>query len=589
MREERMVGGSRRAGRRAVKWIAAGVAVLGGVGSVGMMRVAEEPAAGRGGSAALAVADTGFVIESEAVIENCGGCHVQDETGRMGRLSYLRKTPEGWQNSIRRMVSLHGVQLEPEAAREVVHYLANAQGLAPDELGPGLFEVERRMEPFRYEADRSTERTCSACHSMGRVITQRRTAEEWELLITTHRSLYPLVDRQVFYSESGGEEDSEDEDSEDSEDSGYPVEQALEHLSEAFPLHTPEWEAWSANVRPARVEGTWAITGNEHGKGNVYGTMEVQAVAGTTDEFTTSVRYQYVATGAEVTATGSSLVYTGHQWRGRSEHSGASDPLREVMSIDRGWEEMTGRWFHGAHDEFGIDVTVRRADGALISGIHPMSLRTGNGVQEVRVYGANLPEGLSLSDVDLGPGVTVREVVSASPDLAVLQVEAAADAQVGERDVFVGGAFLSGGVAVYDSVDGIRVTPDLGMARVGGVVAPKQFQPFQAVGIDYGVDDEAGTEDDIEIGMVPVEWRLDEYPVTYDDDDLQFVGSIDADGLFTPASDGPNPERSGNRNNMGEVWVVATYRDPTVDVPVEGRAYLIVTAPILLRWGETEP
>jgi quinohemoprotein amine dehydrogenase len=495
----------------------------------------------------------------------------------MGRLSYMRKTPEGWQNSIRRMVSLHGAQLEPAAAREVVRYLSNMQGLAPEELEPGRFEVERRTEPFTYEADRDTEETCIACHSMGRIITQRRTAEEWELLTTTHRALYPLIDRQVFYS-GGGEDD----------EAAHPVERAVEHLAEAFPLSTPEWEAWSANVRPARVEGTWAVSGDVLGKGKVYGTMEVRAVPGTTDEFTTSLRYRYAEDGTEVTATGSSLVYTGHQWRGRSDHSGTPEPLREVMSIERGWDEMTGRWFYGAHEEFGIYVTARRADGALISGIHPAAIRAGAGAQEVMVYGANFPSSLPASALDFGPGITIREVVSVTPELAVVRVEAASGAQIGGRDVFVGGAFLTDGVVVYDSVDGLRVSPELAMARVGGVIAPKQFQQFEALAIDYGPDEEAQTEDDVEIGIVSAEWRLDEYPVTYDDDDLQFVGSIDSDGLFTPASDGPNPDRRGNRNNMGEVWAVASYRDPVTGTTVEGRSYLIVTAPLLLRWDEFE-
>jgi hypothetical protein len=87
----------------------------------------------------------------------------------------MRKTPEGWQGSVRRMVTLHGAQLDPAAAREVVRYLATHQGLAPEELRPGRFEVESRMIEFRYTADRDTERTCQACHSLGRVITQRRT------------------------------------------------------------------------------------------------------------------------------------------------------------------------------------------------------------------------------------------------------------------------------------------------------------------------------------------------------------------------------------------------------------------------------
>ena len=34
-----------------------------------------------------------------------------------------------------------------------------------------------------------------------------------------------------------------------------------------FPLKTPEWAAWSATMQPARLDGTWAISGYQAGKG----------------------------------------------------------------------------------------------------------------------------------------------------------------------------------------------------------------------------------------------------------------------------------------------------------------------------------
>lgn len=534
--------------------------------------------------AASAAADSGYVITSEVVVRNCGACHARDATGRMGRLSYLRKTPEGWQNSIRRMVSLHGVQVEPEAAREIVRYLSNAQGLAPEELAPGAFEVERRMTPFRY-ADQETERTCGACHSMGRVITVRRTPEEWSLLIATHRYLYPLIDRQIFYRTGGPGADADAP-----EPRSNAVDRAVEHLSEAFPLETPEWQSWSANLRPPRLEGRWALRGHEPGKGPVFGTVEIRPVSGRPDQFTTSVNLRYAADGSTATRAGSSVVYTGFQWRGRSQGRGADDQLREVMSVARGWGEMTGRWFTGAHDEFGMDVTLRRLSGEpTITGVYPRAIRSGGGPQEVRVYGANLPRGLAPSAIDLGPGVQVRAVSSSSPDVVVLRVEASPDARNGGRDVFIGGAALTGALVVYDRVDRIRVTPEIGLARVGGAVVPKQFQQFEAIAYQNGADEEPGTPDDLELGTVPVQWSLEEYPVTYDDDDLAFVGQIDASGLFTPSLDGPNPERSRNRNNIGEVWVVATYEEPgAAGRRVQERSYLIVTAPLHLRWADPQ-
>src|SRR5690606_32795857 len=129
--------------------------------------------------------------------------------------------------------------------------------------------------------------------------------------------------------------------------------------------------------------------------------------------------------------------------------------------------------------------------------------------------------------------------------------------------------------------------PELGLARVGGVVVPKQLQQFEAIAYHDGPDGRSGTDDDLEIGPVQAHWSIEEFPVTYDDDDVDFVGSIDENGLFTPAADGPNPDRSRNRNNIGEVWAVATYEDAaTAGRSLRERAYLIVTAPLHLRWEE---
>jgi quinohemoprotein amine dehydrogenase len=123
------------------------------------------------------------------------------------------------------------------------------------------------------------------------------------------------------------------------------------------------------------------------------------------------------------------------------------------------------------------------------------------------------------------------------------------------------------------------------MARIGGARLPKQLQQFEAYGYHDGPDGESETADDLDLGRVDVTWTLEEYAVTYGDDDLEYAGTIDANGLFTPALDGPNPERSGKRNNVGDLWVVATYRPPGEGaLPLEARAHLLVTVPLYMRW-----
>lgn len=523
-------------------------------------------------------APQGIPVTSDLVVQRCASCHTRDSTGRMTRLSYLRKTPEGWQTSVRRMVTLNDVQLEPADAREIVRYLANRHGLAPEELEPGRFEVERRLIDYTYQADRDTERTCRACHSMGRVITERRTKEEWGLLVAMHRGYYPDVDFQAF--RRGGSPP-------DTGDARHPMDKAIEHLARAFPLETREWAAWSATMRPPRLAGTWVLSAHDPGRGPVYGRLVIAASPTAPDEFTTEATYLYAADGRRVTRRGRALVYTGYQWRGRSTvGSNEATELREVMTVSRDWSGISGRWFNGSYDELGLDVTARRlaaGAGAQVAGVYPTALRTGAQGQELRVFGGNLPPGPATS-FDFGPGIRVAGVANARPDVVTLRVDVGADATIGARDLFVAGRHLEKALVVYDKVHRVKVAPEAGMARVGGAVFPKQLQQFEALGYHDGPDAKPNTADDLSLGTVPVTWSLEEYSVTYDDDDIRFVGAIDARGLFTPALDGPNPDRSGNRNNVGDVWVVATFRPPGDDRPLRARAQLIVTVPLYMRW-----
>lgn len=537
---------------------------------VGMVCASSTPLLAQSPPPARAETESGYAIESEAVISACSSCHTRDASGRMSRISYLRKTPEGWQESIVRMVALNGLQIDPEKAREVVRYLADHNGIAPEELRPARWEVERSQEDFSYSKNADAARTCSHCHSVGRVMTQRRSRQEWDLLIQSHRGYYPLIDRQVFYNRAA------------SRKGPHPVEAAVQHFAQVFPLETPEWSSWSAGLRPPRLEGTWVLSGKDPGRGLFFGRLTVSAVQGRPGEFATQTRYAYAEGGVEVSRVGRATVYTGYQWRGRSSSSASSDDvLREVMMVERGADEMSGRWYTGANDETGVTVTLRKSLGApLVTGIYPAALQRGTTGAEVHVLGEGLPTG---GPADLGPGVHVTSVEKAGPQEWVLRVSVDADAREGVRDLVVPGAAQPAVLTVYGKVDRIAILPEAGLARVGGAVFPKQFQQFEAVGFANGPDGKPHTADDVPLGRVPVSWSLAEYPVSYDDDDIRFAGAIDAKGLFTPALDGPNPERSGNRNNIGDLWVVATLTGSS-GKPVRARAHLVVSVPLYMRW-----
>jgi quinohemoprotein amine dehydrogenase len=531
--------------------------------------------------------EDGTPITSAAVKTACGDCHSEDAKHRFTRISYRRTTPEGWQETIRRMVSLNKASIEPDQAREVVKYLSDHLGLAPEEVKPAAFEVERRLIDFKYAGDAETERVCSSCHSIGRVMLQRRSAQEWNLLVNMHRGWYPLVDFQVFRRQ--GPADTEPGADGRPPDSRHPYEKAVAHLKSAFPLTTQEWTAWSATMRSPQLAGTWALKGYENGSGPFYGQMTITAGA-SPDEFTTSTSFTYPRSGKTVTRAGRAVIYTGFQWRGRSTVGGNdATSLREVMMIDRVWRTLSGRWFTGGYDEIGVDVQLTRVSREpVVLGLDRPSIKVSSSAQGVRLYGANLPANLSASDIDFGRGVSVTRVVSSTPTLVTMDVTVAADAPPGAHDLVVSGVVARAAVAIYSQVDFIKISPGWNMARVGGVVFPKMLAQFEAIAYSNGPDGKPDTNDDIALGPVDATWTTEEYMTTYDDDDVKFVGEIDGrSGAFTPALDGPNPARSGNRNNVGDVWVVAIVPAPpgaSTQTPMRARAHLVVTVPLFMRW-----
>ncbi|PYV08115.1 MAG: quinohemoprotein amine dehydrogenase subunit alpha [Acidobacteria bacterium] len=538
--------------------------------------------------ASVEKSDEGIPIGSDVVVRSCSPCHKLDDKKRMSRISYRRTTPEGWQETIKRMVRLNKVDIQPEQARQVLKYLANNLGLAPEEAGPAAFEVEKRMIDFKY-SDRDTESVCSKCHSMGRVIAQRRTKEEWELLVAMHRGYYPLSDFQAF--RRMGPPQREPGPDGRPPDNRHPMEKAIAHLSGAFPLRTPEWAAWSATMRPPRLAGRWALSGYQLGRGPVYGTVTIRADA--EDEFATEARYVYARKGHEVKRSGKALVYTGFQWRGRSSVGAAEgDAMREVMTVDRDWRRMTGRWFAGAYDELGFDVRLERVgQDAIVLGTDLSSLRAGTTGKRVRIDGVNLPASPAAKEIDFGPGIRVERIVSAAPEAIVVEVGVASDAAVGARDLFVAGAARPAALVVYDHVDSIKVLPAAGMARVGGANFPRQYQQFEGVAFHNGPDGKPDTKDDLNLGLVDVAWSIEEYTAVFGDDDKEFVGTIDSSGLFIPNLDGPNPKRRNNANNYGDVWVVATYTPEAGTAstrPIRARAHLVVTVPLYMKWDQPE-
>ena len=308
------------------------------------------------------------------------------------------------------------------------------------------------------------------------------------------------------------------------------------------------------------------------------------------DEFSTITELEFVD-GTRTSRRGRVILYAGYSWRGSSNDPAAEsadlETLREVMFLSTDNETLSGRWFTGAYDEFGIEVRARKVRSDIhVSGTDKSRLLSGT-TDTLKIFGANYPDDLSLADIDFGMGVDVIDI-EVSPNVLTVRVQADADAIPGYRDAVVRGRVSQRVLTVFDRVDYVRVLPEQGMARLGGGSMPKGYQQFDAVAYHNGPDGLPATADDFELGPVPVTWSVEEYFATLDDDDIRYVGRLDDNGLFTPNIEGPNPERRGQTNNYGDVRIIATFEGGGTENPIRANAHLVVTVPLYSRWRQLE-
>lgn len=496
--------------------------------------------------------------------EKCAACHERLPDGGMSRISAERKTPEGWDMTLVRMMLVHGVELAPDERRALVKHLADTQGLAPAETRDYRYALERRPNVVEDIPSDELATMCARCHSYARVALQRRTEDEWLKLSHFHLGQYPTTEYQALGRDRKWWEIASTE--------------LPEQLADLFPLETEAWAAWRQREDPD-LSGTWRTAGHHPGRGGFEGTATVTKAGDGDDTYDVEVEVRYPGRGGgTLTATGSAVLYTGYEWRASFDIDG--ETYLEVYTVADDGNSASGRWFQQEVDSIGGDLhAVRvRPDHAEIMAVHPSHLRSGE-TAEVAVHGVNL-EG----EVDLGPGVEVVRTVSESPETIVVEARAEEGAETGVREVAVGGTAAADDLfTVYRRVDSVRVEPEYAIARVGGDgPLPAIPAQFEAIGYANGPDGTPGTDDDVRIGVLDAEWSVENYnEVAEAMRDTEFAGEMRDDGLFMPAAAGPNPERVFSTNNAGDLLVKATVGDD--GRTVEGTAHLVVT---VQRWND---
>jgi quinohemoprotein amine dehydrogenase len=556
---------------------------------------------GAAAPAATTVVEDGIPVTEPLVVSKCGSCHTKDDKGNLSRISWIRTTPEGWEEAIKRMIRLNGLTLQPTDAKAILKYLSTNHGLAPEEAKPVMYMAEHRIQDEVIPND-SIKSTCNNCHALGRAFQWHRTHADWAMLADMHSALYQQADAAFRRNGQGGG-GGEGGPGAAAAPANVSLDISLDYLGKSYGLHTPEWSAWRARMRSPKVTGKWLVSAHVQGKGKYYGELTIEQ-GPAEDEFKTTVKLLPVNGGAAIARTGTALVYAGYAWRGRSKGTTAlasnaapddlGSEMREAMWIspDQTWGE--GRWFWGEYQEFGVDVKLKRvtAEPTLLT-VDRYSLKTGSTGEKVRLLGINFPAQITPKDLDLGRGVAVKSIVSHTPTEIVATVDVAASAVPGKRDFVFGNSVLEGAVAIYDKVDYIKVLPETALARLGGGKQdphPRGYQQLEAIGYQRGEDGKMHTTDDIELGPLDVTWSVEEFYAVFGDDDKEFVGTLNGTGLFTPSMDGPNPQRKFSRNNYGDIWAVATAKNEKDKdgKPLVGRSYLVVTVPTYIRWDQPE-
>ena len=509
-----------------------------------------------------------------AVLENrCSGCHPpHEEGGRLASIESQRKTPEGWQMNIYRMVRSHGARLQPGEARTLIKYLSDHYGLAPSEVEPFRYALERRNNTIEQNVPKSVQGACASCHSYARIALQRRTPASWNELPDLTAALLPNIENQTA---STGLLD----------DFWYEVvkKETVPYLTNAYPFVSEAWTQWRAAPKP-NYAGVWNVVGHDPGQGGDY-TGRMTVTADGDDSYSGDFSYTF-ADGSRLSGKTTAVVYTGFQWRGVAQVNGekvggetsdAEKTQREIFFANEDGTVIRGRRLLTDIGDLGMDETLyRNAGQARLLSVIPTALPTGK-THTLRLFGMNLPADLTAAALSLGQGVRIQSLSRPDADSLVVEARLDADAAVGRRQVSIQGVAGELPLTVYQTVDYIRLSPEQAFSRPGGIRTPKVLQQFEVFGYLNGPDGRKGTADDVRLDRVsPVRWKLEEYVKRINDDDVRFVGTVDEHGLFTPAQDGPNPQRRLSTGNVGDVWVEAWYQPEGAKRPLGARAHLLV-------------
>ena len=455
-------------------------------------------------------------------MEKCSGCHAVQE-GKMARVEEIRATPDEWGVVIDRMARLHGMELKEGERDALLKEICETQILSPEELEKVSY-LNLNNNPQTVEAPQSDEEgqlfaTCVRCHSAGKIYSYRMNESAWAKIRDFHYYMDPAIDGQMremkWFDEAG---------------------KMLASLAKSHP-YGKAWEAPKADIA-----GSWIVLGNEPGKGDYRGHASIKSAQNGDYTVTGTLNF---ADGMSERFQGDAVLYGGHALRTKTRHNNF---------VTLGAYSYTDGIIQGKHHFPAPDFrtstsTWYPANGsARVLKVTPSFLLAGE-TTTLTLDGVKLPQ-VKAGDIKFtGGNVEVLEARREGETIV---------AKVAYRGTGAAQASLkvknlnTVPVTLADQIDHIKVTPELGRARVlGGVHFPAEGVQFEAI---------AYASDDLVLGAVPAKFKLSEFVTREGDDDLAWLGAIAKNGTYIPTSDyGRIIAREYKTEGTGLVTVEAEY------------------------------
>ncbi len=507
--------------------------------------------------------------ESSLVRRHCGACHKPDPDGRLEVIEETRKSPEEWKSVIIRMTRLNSAVLDDAQFYPVVKELSAHLSLTPGEMKGVAYlnsdENSQYREIPKTDLEKRVFAACVRCHTYGKIASHRMTESQWNENRNLHLGYYPTSVPQMREMDWTRES-----------------KELIPELAKLFPFDSPEWKDWKQNQKPAELSGRWRVAGYQPGLGYYEGWYEFAPDAQKgADEYSVHREVRYPG-GVILKQSGTGTLYAGYHLRYALAPTPFSGRVEGVFDLDAAAMRFQGKWWAVVQDAnaFGNEQFVPAGRTAAVVAAFPQAFKADPAVEQtLTIVGTGFTDGIAPQDIVFSdPDVTVTSVSETSPEKVVCRITVGG-ASVRTADLKVKDAAYAGPITFYDRMDGIRILPHIGRARVSsGAAYPPQGVQFVARGVHFGADGKPDTGDDVLLEPVDATWALEEEKTREGDDDLKYLATGIDGGLYTPITTyGPIAERKQHREGVGLIAVGATFAGAGTEL--KDRALLAVTVP----------